>query len=327
MTDLSIIVPTRDRAEHVTELVRRLAALADEAAFELLVVDGSTDHRTEAALAAAPGRAAGSIVYVRKPGLPSPAARNVALAAATAETCLFLNDDCWPLPGLLARHARHHRDRPEPTAAMIGRTIPFWPYEPTPFERWLETSGYRHRYDAITDTEDAGWRHFLTFNASVKTALLCGVGGLDERFVMGFEDNELGLRLERAGMRLHYDELAVVEHFHPASLSSTLRQYRRYGHGRRRLGEVRRDDPCPRRPGPRHRLAAAALLAPYALGLRGWIRDVTWRFLCIEAFREGWWDEPPPAGGGVRVGGRLAALASRDPAAAEPAVRGPTPWR
>jgi GT2 family glycosyltransferase len=269
----------------------------------------------------------GSLVYLREPDLPSPAARNVGLEAANASACLFLNDDCWPLPGLLARHAAFHRSRPEPAAAMIGRTIPFWPYEPTPFERWLETSGYRHRYDAIADPQNAGWRHFLTFNASVKTPLLREVGGWDERFAMGFEDNELGLRLEGAGMRLHYDERAVVEHFHPASLASTLRQFRRYGDGRRRLGEVHPEDPRPRRPGARHRLAAAALLAPYALGLRGLVRDATWRFLCVEAFREGWWNEPAPADSGLRVGARLAALASRDPSAAEPAIDGRPPGR
>jgi GT2 family glycosyltransferase len=322
MTELSIIVPTRDRPDRVAELLRRLAAIADEATFELLIVDGSMDQETEAAVASARDGVGGSLVYLREPDLPSPAARNVALEAAHASVCLFLNDDCWPLPGLLAHHAAFHRSRPEHAAAMIGRTIPFWPYEPTPFERWLETSGYRHRYDSIADAENAGWRHFLTFNASAKTALLREVGGLDERFVMGFEDNELGLRLERAGMRLQYDPEALVEHYHPTSLADTLRQYRRYGHGRRRLGETRLEEPQPRRPGPRHRMAAGALLAPYAIGLRaGWVRGAAWRFLCIEAFREGWWNEPEPPDG-VRVGSKLAALASRDPSAVAPTLDG-----
>jgi GT2 family glycosyltransferase len=323
MPELSIIVPTRNRADRVGALLRRLAAIAGEAAFELLIVDGSADHETEAAVSAARGWLGGPIVYIREPGLPSPPARNVALDAAGASACLFLNDDCWPLPGLLARHAAHHRANPQRGAAMIGRTVPFWPYDPTPFERWLETSGYRHRYNAIADPRNAGGRHFLTFNASAKALLLREVGGFDEKFVMGFEDNELGLRLEAAGMWLAYDPEALVEHFHPTSLAATLRQFRRYGAGRRRLGEMHAEDPRPRRPGPRHRLAAAALLAPYAAGLRrDPIRRRVWRFLCIEAFREGYWNEPYPPGSGLRVGATLATLATRDPSAAEPELDG-----
>ena len=323
MTELSIIVPTRNRADRIAELLRRLAGVAKEAAFELVIVDGSAGRETDAAISSARDRRGWKIAYIREPDLPSPAARNVALEAARAPVCLFLNDDCWPLPGLLARHAAFHRAHPERAAAMIGRTVPYWPYEPTPFERWLETSGYRHRYNAIADPQDAGGRHFLTFNASAKAELVREVGGFDEKFVMGFEDNELGLRLQDAGMRLRYDPDALVEHFHPTSLADTLRQFRRYGAGRRRLGEIHAEDPRPRRPGPRHRLAAAMLLAPYAAGIRAEaLRRTVWRFLCIEAFREGYWNEPYPPGSGLRVGRTLASLASRDPSAAEPALDG-----
>src|SRR5919204_2141327 len=277
--ELSIIVPTRNRADRIAELLRRLAAIAGEAAFELLIVDGSPDHETEAVVSSARRGLGRPIVYIRKPELPAPPARNVALDSARASACLFLNDDCWPRPGWLARHAAFHRANPDREAAMIGRAVPCWPYEPTPFERWLETSGYRHRYDAIADPGNVDGRHFLTFNASAKTALLREVGGFDEKFVMGFEDNELGLRLEAAGMRLTYDPEAVVEHFHPTSLAAPVHQFRRYGAGRRRPGELHAEDPRPRRPGPRHRLPPPPPPPPPPAGPRA--------------------AAPPPAGWGV----------------------------
>ena len=326
MPELSIIVPTKDRPDRVAELVRRLHACSDEAEFELLVVDASAGRDTERRLQAAGQSLGRSIHHIHKPGLDSPAARNLALESARAAVCLFLNDDCWPLPGLLKGHVAFHREHRETTAAMIGRAVPYWPYQPTPFERWLESSGFRHRYDDIHDPEDAGWRHFLTFNASAKLALLRAVGGFDERFSVGFEDNELGFRLEGAGMRLRYDPDAVVEHFHPASLATTLSQFRLYGRGRRLLAESRAEEPRPRRPGARHRLAAACLAVPYALGVRtGRVRAASWRLLCVEAFREGYWNGPPPSDSGVRVGGRLAKLASRDRAARFPVAATPAP--
>jgi hypothetical protein len=318
MTALSIVVPTRDRPGQVAELLRRLEAVGGEAEFELLIVDGSENGETESIATDAEARLGGRVVYRREAGLPSPAARNVALAEARGGACLFLNDDCWPRVGLLNRHAEFHRRRPETHAALIGRAVPHWPYEPTPFERWLEDSGIRHQYDELRAGDEAvSGDRFLTFNASAKTELLREVGGFDARYDMGFEDTELGLRLEDAGMRLSYDRDAVVDHFHPVGLGGTLRTLRRYGgSGRER---ARPEGPQPRRSGPRHRAAAVALTGALVVRPRGRrTRASTWRFLCSQALREGWWEEPAPANGPVRVGASLARRALRDPAAAMP---------
>jgi GT2 family glycosyltransferase len=324
MTTLSIIVPTRDRPRQVAEFLRRLEAVADEAECEVLIVDGSEEIDTEVAVSDAEARLGARVVYRRVPGLPSPAARNVALADAQGSACVFLNDDCWPREGWLRRHAEFHRRRSDRRAALIGRTAPHWPYEPTPFERWLEVSGIRHHYAELSaDAEGISGGQFLTFNASAKTELLREVGGFDERFEMGFEDTELGLRLVDAGMNLRYDPDAIVDHFHPASLEDTLRMLRRYGRtGQRRLAEVRLDDGPPRRPGPRHRAAAVVLDGALAVRPRGRrTRAAAWRFLCAEALREGWWEERTPEGAPVRVGSRVARRALRDPGASAPDTR------
>ena len=164
---------------------------------------------------------------------------------------------------------------------------------------------------------------FNTANASLKRELLERAGGFDERFGVGNDDVELGLRLERAGLRLHYDPDALAEHEHPTDLAATLRRMRTNGRSYRLLTELHAEQPRPRPPGARHRLKAGALTAAAAAApLRDATREATWTFLCEEAHREAFWGEPDPPDVALRIGARLARIAARDPgvrSAAEPA--------
>jgi GT2 family glycosyltransferase len=84
------------------------------------------------------------------------------------------------------------------------------------------------------------WLYFLTGNASVRRDDLQAVGGFDEDFTgYGHEDLELGYRLQKAGVELHYDARAINYHWHPVSYDeqkgkmelagvSTVRFYRKH---------------------------------------------------------------------------------------------------
>jgi hypothetical protein len=96
-----------------------------------------------------------------------------------------------------------------------------------------------------------------------------------------------------------------------------------------RFAERHPDHPVARRPGLRHRVKAAGLTALTMAGIRTrGVQHETWRFLCHEASREGFWDAVDAGGGGsadrggapaLRIGRRLARLASRDEDARMPA--------
>jgi hypothetical protein len=161
---------------------------------------------------------------------------------------------------------------------------------------------------------------FYSSNVSAKVDLVAQAGGFHEEYVhAAAEDTDLGLRLERAGMRLAYDAEAAAYHYHPADLESTLRRMWTVGRGQAMLASRVAEAPRPGRPGPRHRLGAAALLAAsVALPRAERVRHETWRFLCHEATREAFWGVSPGPGR-LRIGARLAARATRDPAAARPA--------
>lgn len=321
-----MIIPTRDRRAILCETLARLERQVDDADFEVIVVnDGSRDDTTRV-VADLAVRSQLDITLAEGSGSGPATARNRGVAEARAPACLFLDDDTWPAPGLLRRHAAFHRARPELEAALLGRVVIAPAPPPTPFMRWL--AGLHLAHDRIVDAEDAGGEHFYSGNVSAKTDFVRSVGGFDEGFrTAAHDDIDLGLRLERSGMRLAYDAAAVVEHFQPTDLARTLERAFRIGHSLPRFAARHPDRPVARRPGVRHRVKAAALTALTAGGVRSErIRHETWRFLCHEAAREAYWGAVDAGDGDgdvpqepVRIGARLARLAGRDPDASMPA--------
>lgn len=316
--DISVIIPTHNRRRILLETLRRLEGeAAAGAAFEVIVVDnGSADGTADAAR----GPWGFPFTLLTQEDRGPAVARNRALGVARAPVCLFLNDDTWPAPGLLARHAAFHRRAPEPVAALLGHVVLARQPPPSPFMRWLGTIHFD--FAGIEDPADAGGARFYTCNVSAKTALLREAGGFDEGFSdVAEEDIELGLRLDQAGLRLAYDAAAGVEHCHPVDLTGAVRRFVGIGRACARLHRMHPGLAAPRPPGARHRVKAGALTALALARVRtGPVRRETWRFLCHEAHREGYWDAAPAAGEPVpRVGRRLAALAARDPATALPA--------
>jgi GT2 family glycosyltransferase len=326
--ELTLVIPTRDRLAVLLETLARLRRQRGEVEFEAIVVDDGSRDGTPDAVEREAAAVPFELTVLRRSGEGPAAARNAAIAVARAPVCLFLNDDAWPRPDLLERHRNFHAREPAPEAALLGRIdLPAEP-PPTPFMRWLARALFD--FDGIEDPSNAGGARFFTANVSAKTELLRRVGGFDERFPgAAHEDIDLGLRLERAGMRLAYDPAAVVEHSHPMDLPSAIARLHGVGSALAPFAELHSDWPVPRRPGPRHRMKAGALTGVAALGVRTpRLQREIWRFLCHEAAREGYWgtvdrtNGPAAPGSSLRVGGTLARLASRDPDARMPAASG-----
>jgi glycosyltransferase involved in cell wall biosynthesis len=326
--ELTVIIPTRDRQSILSETLDRLERQPSDVRFEVVVADdGSTDGTSDVVRTQAERRPY-RLRLVELPGLGPAAARNRALAVAEAPVCLFVDDDCWPRPGLLERHRDFHARHPEREAALLGfiGLAPTPP--PTELMRWL--AEVHLDFEGIADADDAGGDHFFTGNVSAKTALLRDAGGFDEALGDG-EDIDLGLRLERAGMRLAYDPGAAVEHCSPIDLPRALARMSSVGRAFALLGARHAGYPEPTRPALRHRARAGALTLLAAAGVRTpALRRETWRFLCDQAVREAYWNgvgdglRGGDAGAAApRVGRTLARLARRDDEARMPAG-GPT---
>ena len=317
--DLSVVIPTHNRREVLAVALSRLEEQASDGAFEVIVVDDGSEDGT---LEAVEERASGSpipITLLSQPPSGPATARNRGFAAARAAVCLSLDDDTWARPGLVRRHLEFHRARPEVESALLGHVTVAEHPPPTPFMRWF--AGLHLGHGSIEDRSDAGGVHFYTGNVSAKTAFVREAGGFDESYRSpAHDDIDLGLRLAQRGMRLAYDADAVVEHYQPTDLLRSAERMLDVGRALVPFAEAHPDHPRPRRPSLRHRVKAAALTALAAAGVRSRrVQHETWRFVCHEAMREGYWEAVDGrAPRGLRIGCRLALLASRDPDARMP---------
>ena len=208
LPSVSVIIPSYNRRERLARLLSELERHRQAGAvFEAVVaVDGSTDGTIDMLAALRTGFPLG---VVSGPQRGPAAARNAAIAAASGELLLFLDDDVTPQPGLFDHHRAFHRAQPH--AAAVGRMaappgvrLPAWlEWEAALLERqygWMRSG--RHPID---------WRVFYTANASVPREDVLAVGGFDERFLRE-EDVELAHRLTGRGVTFHFLNDAVVHH-------------------------------------------------------------------------------------------------------------------
>jgi GT2 family glycosyltransferase len=302
---VTVVVPTRDRREVLGDTLQALLGqVAPPDGFEVIVVDnGSLDGtEDEVRRVADQSPVPLTLLVERRPG-PA-AARNRGVEAARGDLVLFLGDDMMPAEaGLVSGHVRAHARLGHPRAAVLGCAI--WnPRRPvTAFMRWLEDGGPQFRYadlapGPVTDVA----AHFYTANLSVPRPVLEEAGGFDERFPFAaVEDNELGARLQRLGVSLHYVPQLLVLHDHPTELAGSLRRLVRVGRSAALYNAIHPDWPQRGLPAPHgalwlairaaRPLAAATAAAPVHPRR---LREAAWRELHLAAYAEGYALGPPP---------------------------------
>lgn len=144
-------------------------------------------------------------------------ARNRGVAAAGGERVLFLGDDVMVRPGWLAAHRAAAETRPANQRAGLAVLGPY-PLKENP----AMPPALRRRADPVrwcdmpTETDNPGFRFFMTGNLSMDRERFLALGGFDDRFTRyGWEDIDLGYRFTREGGELVFDRAASAEHDHP----------------------------------------------------------------------------------------------------------------
>jgi GT2 family glycosyltransferase len=200
MTDISVVVPTRNRAGRLRALLASLAQQESAPPFEVVVVDNASDDDTLVAVADADADTEAHILAIHLPQPLGPAvARNRGWRAARGELVVFTDDDVVATPHWLAALAAAHGRDPE--AVIQGRTIP----DPR------EAS----RLSAFARSQAASgpgpW--FQTCNIAYPRTLLERLGGFDESFwEAAGEDTDLGWRAVEVGVRVVYEPAAENWH-------------------------------------------------------------------------------------------------------------------
>ncbi|MCW3013500.1 MAG: glycosyltransferase family 2 protein [Solirubrobacterales bacterium] len=219
---VSVVIPTYRRPAVLGRTLDHLEGQADDR-IEVLVVDDPQGDDS-AAVARAVGVAGRPYpvtqLHRHAPGVA--AARNTGWRAAAAPLVLFLGDDIFADPGLVAAHLAAHASLPSVSDAVLGHVRWSDELKITAFMRFLE-QGVQFDY-AHMHAGDAGWGRLYTSNVSFKRELLAAVDGFDEDFTFGYEDLELGRRLHDHGLRLMYEPSLGAAHLHPTTIAAWERR-------------------------------------------------------------------------------------------------------
>jgi GT2 family glycosyltransferase len=204
---LSVVIPTFNDAPILRRALERLThqTLA-AAAYEIVVVDdGSTDDTPQTIAAAAAGGVRVRAVRLdRNQGRA--AARNAGIRAALAPLIVFIDSDILVLPDFLQRHLELHQAAGR---AVVGRG----PVAPIPTADPPARPPLTRISMAYLDTA----------NASIPRETLVDVGMFDEGFrAYGWEDIDLGLRLQARGLPRIYSAAALVYHVQPPPTSDSF---------------------------------------------------------------------------------------------------------
>jgi GT2 family glycosyltransferase len=212
----SVIVPCFNELEF-TRLCIAALFRHTRVAWELIVVDNGSTDGTAAYLAAtkdvAPVRVE-IITNAQNRGFP--AACNQGIAAARGEYVVLLNNDAVVTDGWLQQLIALADSNPQVgmTGPMSNYASPPQLVESVPYadlgalDHFAEHWRREHRGQWFTAEKLSG------FCLLIKRKVLQTIGGLDERFGIGFfDDDDLALRARRAGFELAVAHDLFVHHF------------------------------------------------------------------------------------------------------------------
>jgi GT2 family glycosyltransferase len=209
---ISVIIPTYNRMER---LRKTLEAFGEQTLskkdFEVIVVDDGGSDGTKDFMEKFQKSTELNLKYLYLDHQGPGRARNFGIEEASFPIVLFCGDDTYPDKNLLEMHILCHRRKNN--IAVLG--IALWDEsgEVTDFMRWLAPQGPQFHFNNIRDQSSAGFDHFYTCNISLEKKWLKSEK-FDERFDCAFEDIELGLRLEKRGLKIFFDPEAKVFHSH-----------------------------------------------------------------------------------------------------------------
>ena len=222
--ELSVLICSYRRKETLLECLRSFDAqtVAPERVELVVVIDGDDDGTGEAVRALQLRTPLRLLSRRSNGGLA--AARSTAVAMATGEHVLIVNDDTIAFPDLVERHLAVHRARGGRRAAVLG-TFEQPPEQlRTALMRVLEKSDLVFGYSALAAGEH-DWTKFWGCNVSVAREAVLAAGAFDATFRRyGCEDTDLGLRLAALGMPVVFEPAARAWHRHVLSLDDVAKR-------------------------------------------------------------------------------------------------------
>ncbi|MBL9108402.1 MAG: glycosyltransferase [Myxococcales bacterium] len=198
----SVVVANYNRPDLVKRLLGDLAAQSfSPTRFEVVVVDDGSkiDVRTVLDPKAYPF----SLVVHRQENAGAAKARQRGAELAQGKVVVFLDDDMRVGQGFLEGHLAHHE---KPGTVVLGQLRPDADIASMPlFEKFFARMLSNKADELLAGRAKLRGHGVYTGNVSVDRELFLRVGGFDPAF-RALEDEELGIRLEKAGATLLFSD-------------------------------------------------------------------------------------------------------------------------
>lgn len=222
--EISVIIPTYNRAAWLPVLFKSLAVQVESPPFEILLADDCSTDATESVVADWNAENAEHPVrYLRMERNGGPGrARNAALRAAQGRVAAFTDSDCRVDRRWLGKLVRS-LDPANRIIGVGGRIEP------------MDLGHVYARYSTVNRTlepQNPGNTYLITCNCCYDRDALLDAGGFPESIpTPGGEDIAASIYLWKRGYRFGFDTEAVVYHDFRAGLWDFCRTYRNYGFG------------------------------------------------------------------------------------------------
>lgn len=201
----SVIICSRNRKDLLKGTIETLdIQTIPSDSYEVIVVDDGSEDGTGDMINSLKTKC--RLKYIYKDWGGRSATRNVGISEAGGEIAVFVDDDIIAPENFLEEVARYHRIYPN--SIVRGPIINITEYK---------NPGTRAKF------KDYSAATFCTCNASAPLEAIRKAGGFDETFLeYGYEDNEMGWRLLKAGLSRHFNMKAIVYHYKPHKIGEDL---------------------------------------------------------------------------------------------------------
>ncbi len=216
--DLTVVIPTLNRAASLARTLETLAAQETGGSFtyEVVVVDNGSTDATAAVLARLARTFPVPLRRVAEPRRGRPYALNAGMREAAGAIFVITDDDLLITPGWLRAFWRCFQDeRPD---GVAGRVLPRWTDGPP---AWLANGAQMDLNRLGLGCLDHGERRvssragrycrWVGGNMAIRRAAVQHVGGFDGRMIRG-QDREFYERCVERGLVICYEPAALAHH-------------------------------------------------------------------------------------------------------------------
>jgi O-antigen biosynthesis protein len=224
---VSIIVPTRDRADLLERCIEGLLHRTDYPSIEIIIADNESEQLVTKDLFERLETAGQARILPFAGPFNWSAANNQMARAARGDVLVFLNNDIEVTESGWLLEMATHSMRPE--IGAVGAKLIFSDGSIQHAGVWLVPEGATHFFH-LDGRGESGYLNqlILTRNVSavtgaclaIRRALFCEFGGFDPALQVSYSDIDLSVRLVEAGYRIVWTPYAELIHLESASRGS-----------------------------------------------------------------------------------------------------------